>query len=131
MKIGYHDRASDSDTPILAEIRTLQAESLGQLVQSVRGDIITPDEWIKVIATLLAQLGQFKRITIAVLILCIAFFVTVNPSVNSTFAGQWVNAAMLVVSFYLGSHTTAQATAATTTKTGEDQGEDGTTGGTI
>jgi hypothetical protein len=68
-----------------------------------------------------------KRVFISLVILCIAWYVTVTPDVNSTFAGQWVNAGMIVVSFYLGSHTAQTTTAA---KRGEDQGGDGTGGST-
>jgi len=63
-----------------------------------------------------------KRVFIGLVVLCIAYFATTNPAINQTYAGQWVNAAMMVISFYLGSHTEKM-------KMGEDQGGDGTVGG--
>jgi hypothetical protein len=69
-------------------------------------------------------LGSFKRIFIGTVILAIAFYVSVNPDVAKEYAGQWVSAAMMVVSFYLGSHTEKM-------KAGEDSSGDEGIGGAL
>lgn len=70
-----------------------------------------------------------KRVFLSLIILGIAYMVTINTAVAKDYAMLWIGMAVTIVGSYFGSHTTAQAMAAKS-KSGEDQGGDGTGGST-
>ena len=50
-------------------------------------------------------MDSVKGIVIALIVLFMAFYVTITPGIAPEYAGQWVGAGMTVVGVYIGSRT--------------------------